>query len=130
MHFRSLFWSAASSVIVSRFEAKMEEIKSLDEEAHKYLLERNPNSWCRAFFAMDRSCSAYENGISESYHKAILDARHKPIITMLEDIRIYLMQRLVDMSKKARELHDDICPSVRKYLEKMKEEQRYLYIVI
>ncbi|GJS76679.1 calcium/proton exchanger [Tanacetum coccineum] len=44
--------------------------------------------------AMDRSCGAFENGICESYHAATINQRGKPIITMLEDIRIYLMQRL------------------------------------
>ncbi|GKA47947.1 hypothetical protein Tco_0740905, partial [Tanacetum coccineum] len=42
--------------------------------AHKWLVERNPNIWCRAFFEMDRCCAAFENGICESYHSAILVA--------------------------------------------------------
>ncbi|GKB10129.1 peptidyl-prolyl cis-trans isomerase CYP37, chloroplastic [Tanacetum coccineum] len=35
----------------------------------------NPNSWCKAFFKMDKGCRAYENGISESYHNSIRIAR-------------------------------------------------------
>ncbi|GJZ39442.1 hypothetical protein Tco_0586005 [Tanacetum coccineum] len=35
--------------------------------------------------------SAFENGISESFNRAILEPRHKPIITMLEEIREWLV---------------------------------------
>lgn len=124
VEFRGLFWAAASSLNVNKFEAVMAEIKALSEQAYNYLLERDPNTWCRAYFAMDRACSAYENGICESYHRAILDARHKPIITMLEDIRLYLMQRIFSMKEQARQLEDTICPSIRKYIELQKVKQR------
>ncbi|GJU78546.1 hypothetical protein Tco_1275616 [Tanacetum coccineum] len=45
------------------FYKKMEEIKMLDEKAHERLVERNPNSWCRAYFEKDRCSAAFENGI-------------------------------------------------------------------
>nr|GEW06364.1 60S ribosomal protein L34 [Tanacetum cinerariifolium] len=45
-------------------------------------MDRNPNSWCRAFFKMDRGCAAYENGISESYHNSIRIAKGKPLVTI------------------------------------------------
>ncbi|GJS89380.1 zinc finger, CCHC-type containing protein [Tanacetum coccineum] len=53
-------------------------------------------------------------------HKWIIPARGKPIITMLEDIRIYLMQRMCHMNK----LEDTITPSVKRQLEYLKERQR------
>ncbi|GJV18032.1 hypothetical protein Tco_1363355 [Tanacetum coccineum] len=54
----------------------------------------------RAFFEMDRRCAAFENGISKSFNRAILIPRHKPIITMLEEIRLCIMQRLAAMNKR------------------------------
>ncbi|GJR64923.1 hypothetical protein Tco_0010988 [Tanacetum coccineum] len=73
---------------------------------------------------MDRRCAALKNRISESY-KGILGPRHKPIITMLEEIRLCIMQRLVAMNKIAFSLEDRITPSIRKRLELLKEKQRY-----
>ncbi|GJS17730.1 hypothetical protein Tco_0412202 [Tanacetum coccineum] len=70
------------------------------------------------------TCPAFENGICESYHRAILLQRHKPIITMLEDIRVYLMQRIVALHNIAVNLEDHITPTVRKKLEYLKREQR------
>ncbi|GJT44658.1 multidrug resistance-associated protein 5 [Tanacetum coccineum] len=98
--------------------------KTLHEGAYDYLIQRNPNSWSRAFFEMDRRCAAFENGISESFNRAILIPRHKPIITMLEEIRLYIMQRLAAMNKVAFSLEDRITPSIRKRLEILKEKQR------
>nr|GEU80136.1 hypothetical protein [Tanacetum cinerariifolium] len=86
---------------------------------------RDPNSWSRAFFNLSVKCPAFENRICESYHRAIILQRHKPIITMLEDIRVYLMQMVVAMYNIAVNLEDQITPTVRKKLEYLKREQRH-----
>ncbi|GJT58812.1 hypothetical protein Tco_1002345, partial [Tanacetum coccineum] len=124
LHFKSLVWGAALATLKHVFDKKMRLLSNLHDHAHKWLVERDPNTWGITFFQMDRSCGAFENGICESYHAAIINQRGKPIITMLEDISIYLMQRLVIMSKKAKGLTDIITPSVRKQLEKLKEYLR------
>ncbi|GKA77452.1 hypothetical protein Tco_0783913, partial [Tanacetum coccineum] len=80
LHFKSLFWLAATTTIQHTFYSKMNLIGNIDPEAKQWLVDRNPNSWCRAFFKMDRGCAAYENGISESYHNSIRIARGKPLI--------------------------------------------------
>ncbi|GJV47129.1 hypothetical protein Tco_1437341, partial [Tanacetum coccineum] len=76
---------------------------------------------------MDMRCASFENGIFESFNRAIL-GRHKPIITMLEEIMLYIMQRLVPMNKIAFNLEDRITPSIRKRLEILKEKQREWHI--
>ncbi|GKB42526.1 hypothetical protein Tco_0887468 [Tanacetum coccineum] len=74
---------------------------------------------------MDMRCTSLNNGISESFNRGILGPRHKPIITMLEEIRLCIMQRLVAMNKIAFSLEDKITPSIRKRLELLKDKQRY-----
>ncbi|GKD72119.1 hypothetical protein Tco_1330401 [Tanacetum coccineum] len=49
-----------------KFLQKMEQIKDLDPAAHKWLVERNLNSWFRVFFEMDRCSATFKNGISVS----------------------------------------------------------------
>ncbi|GKD19960.1 hypothetical protein Tco_1209118, partial [Tanacetum coccineum] len=122
---QKLFWHAASCTVPQLFYSKMEEIKQINSEAYDYLIGRDPNSWSRAFFNLSVKCPAFENGICESYHRAILLQRHKPIITMLEDIRVYLMQRVVVMHNITVNLEDQITPTVRKKLEYLKREQRH-----
>nr|GEW83598.1 multidrug resistance-associated protein 5 [Tanacetum cinerariifolium] len=99
------------------FCKKKEEIKILGENAHEWLVERNPNSWCRAYSKMDRYSAAFENGILESFNSRIVVTRGKPIITMLEDIRVYIMQRMFCMNKLAFDNKDSITPSVRRQME-------------
>ncbi|GJR17926.1 hypothetical protein Tco_0966453 [Tanacetum coccineum] len=42
LHYKRLFWGAATSTIEQGFVNKMKEIRQLDEEAFKYLMERDP----------------------------------------------------------------------------------------
>ncbi|GKB64869.1 hypothetical protein Tco_0921055, partial [Tanacetum coccineum] len=126
LQYKRLFWGATSCTADSQFLLKMEEIKELDLAAYKWLVERNPNSWCRAFFEMDRCSAVFKNGISESFNARIVPARGKPIITMLEDIRIYVMQRMCHMNKVLVKLEDTITPSIRKRLEYLKEKQSWV----
>ncbi|GJV28119.1 hypothetical protein Tco_1384567 [Tanacetum coccineum] len=117
--------AAAATLIEIVFLQKMEEIKMLDEKAHEWLVERNPNSWCRSYFEMDRCSAAFENEISESFNSRILQARGKPIIIMLEGIMVYLMQRMWCMNKLAFDNKDSITPSVRRQMEYNKNIQMY-----
>nr|GEU55220.1 hypothetical protein CTI12_AA204890 [Tanacetum cinerariifolium] len=125
LHFKNLFWGAAVSTVQHNFYSKMNLIGNIDPEAKQWLVDRNPNSWCRAFFRMDRGYAAYENGIFESYHNSIRIARGKPLITMLEEIRVYLMQRLYSMHNLAANLGDNITPSIRKEIKRLKHSRRY-----
>nr|GEW39182.1 splicing factor [Tanacetum cinerariifolium] len=77
-----------------------------------------------AFFEMDTIYAAFKNEISGSFNIAILGPIHKPIITMIEEIRLYILQRLVVMNKIAFSLEDIITPSIRKRLKLLKEKQR------
>nr|GEZ66680.1 leucine-rich repeat-containing protein [Tanacetum cinerariifolium] len=73
---------------------------------------------------MDRRCAAFENRISESFNRLILGPKMKSIITMLEEIRLYDVQRIVEINKLAFSLEDTITSSIRKRLEILKKKQR------
>ena len=93
--------------------------------AYDHLIARNPKSWCRAFFALGKGCEANENGMAESFNSVIDKARKKPIITMLEEIRLYMMNRCFKMSKLHETWEGDICPSILQKLAKFKRSLRY-----
>nr|GEZ73753.1 hypothetical protein [Tanacetum cinerariifolium] len=97
LQFRSLFWQADKPTYPAKFEKIMQEIKDPSLEAHKHLMERNLKSWSRAFFRTDRVYDAVKNGISECFNSLIVEAKRKPIINMLEDIRIRLMERMFEV---------------------------------
>ncbi|GKF74788.1 multidrug resistance-associated protein 5, partial [Tanacetum coccineum] len=93
-------------------------------DAYKHLMDRHPESWSRAYFTTDKACDAIENGISEYFNALIVNDRRKPIINMLEDIRLLCMDRSQRMREKHEKWNDGICPNIKKKLEKCKDDRR------
>ncbi|GJZ78477.1 hypothetical protein Tco_0643314 [Tanacetum coccineum] len=48
-----LFWLAAGTIVESIFYNNMDQIKAILPDAYDYLVQRNPNSWSRAFFDLN-----------------------------------------------------------------------------
>nr|GEY14955.1 hypothetical protein [Tanacetum cinerariifolium] len=71
LQFKRPFLGAGTTSMELVFLQKMEEIKMLDDKAHEWLMERNPNSWCREYFEMYRCGASFENGISESFPQGL-----------------------------------------------------------
>ena len=128
VEYRNIFWAAVGSTFEADFMSHMERIKTLDLDAYNHLIEKDPTTWCKAFFQPDRACEAIENGICESFNSVIVDARRKPIITMLEEIRLFVMDRNYQMSKKTQQWESVVCPAIRKKLKKRGENHRYMFI--
>ncbi|GKC93645.1 hypothetical protein Tco_1159087, partial [Tanacetum coccineum] len=79
------------------FTKIMEKIKKANPKAHEYLSRKDPKSWSRAFFREGINCEAVENGFSECFNAVLVSLRHKPIITMLESMRVLVMERMHTM---------------------------------
>lgn len=77
VHFRSLFWQASKASYPQLFERVMTEIRECSPAAYQFLMERNPKSWSRAFFKLNRACENVENGFSECFNSVILTVRNK-----------------------------------------------------
>nr|KAJ0202336.1 hypothetical protein LSAT_V11C600306090 [Lactuca sativa] len=115
--FSKLFWYVATFTTHAKFEQHMNEIKKLEPLAYDHLMERDPKTWSKAFFQTDKACDAYENGVSKSFNLVIDAIRKRPLITMLEEIRIYKSKGSSwgDLNK---------CPAIRLKLSMIKELQR------
>ncbi|GKD94735.1 multidrug resistance-associated protein 5 [Tanacetum coccineum] len=90
LEFRQLFWAASKASYPQLFNKVMDKIKSANPNVHKYLMDKNPKSWSRAFFEVDRGCEAIKNGFSECFNSVIVNVRYTPLLTMLEAIRVIL----------------------------------------
>ncbi|CAI9283211.1 unnamed protein product [Lactuca saligna] len=78
---------------------------------------------------VQRSCDAIENGICESFNATIVHARKKPIITMLEEIRRFVMDRMYCKRLKGQKWNLAICPSIRKKIVDKRKHLRYWYVI-
>ncbi|KAL4332157.1 hypothetical protein GQ457_07G005540 [Hibiscus cannabinus] len=66
----------------------------------KNRIKADPRHWSKPFFSTRSKCDAVDNNYSEAFNSAILGARFKSFISMFEDIKHYVMGRLVEHKKK------------------------------
>ncbi|CAL8994222.1 unnamed protein product, partial [Prunus brigantina] len=76
----------ARATTVSWFHAKMRKMLELSKPAHDWLAKKYPRHWSRAYFKSDSKCDMLMNNLCEALNRSIMDARDKPIMTMLEKI--------------------------------------------
>ncbi|XP_027102686.2 uncharacterized protein [Coffea arabica] len=88
-------WNIASCTIVEMYDKAMEELQTFDKDAYEWVKKApHPRHWCKAYFPTHVKSDMIVNNLCESFNAHIKDARDQPIITMLEIIREYLMERI------------------------------------
>ncbi|KAG8373106.1 hypothetical protein BUALT_Bualt12G0136100 [Buddleja alternifolia] len=119
MAFKNALWSAAKATTVNEFKLRMQELRQLDESAEEWFHDKPPVQWTRSHFSEYPKCDMLLNNVCEVFNSNILDARKKPIITMLEWIRQYLMKRLQENRDRAEsKWQSRLCPKIRTIIEK------------
>ena len=73
----------------------MDKLKKFNVKAWEYLSKIPPKQWTRATFDIESKSQVLTNNMCEQFNSKILVARGKPIITMLEEIRIYIMKKMI-----------------------------------
>ena len=103
----------------ARFEAEMELIKAEDQDAYDWLIEKGPQYWARCNFRSAPKCEIVLNNLCESFNgtRAMLMARQKPILSLLERIRMYLLQRFSKQRTAVEKWHGELGPRIFKILE-------------
>ncbi|OIT19989.1 hypothetical protein A4A49_21844 [Nicotiana attenuata] len=88
----------------------MAQVDKDGKEAVEHLMKYPPESWSRAYF--DTVCKNYsvDNNLTESFNSWIKEARFKPIIKMLEDIRVKVMNMLREHESDVMSWSNDFSP--------------------
>lgn len=120
--FKDGLWWAARATNKADFDEAMAHMKGLDENAHKYLMDANPNSWGRHGFRLNSKSDMQLNNVCESFNSYILEDREKPILSMCESIRRKLMKRFVSKREGMNNYHNELTPKVLKKLDTLKEQ--------
>jgi hypothetical protein len=63
--------------------------------------------------------------MSETFNSVIIGPRQKPIVTMLEEIKGYLMTRWTTNRSKFDNLDGSVLPNIKKKLEKEQQSCRF-----
>ncbi|KAG8387137.1 hypothetical protein BUALT_Bualt03G0222000 [Buddleja alternifolia] len=117
-------WNLARASTINQFNFQMDSLKDLDEGAHQWLSEVLPTHWSRSHFRTSPKCDILLNNLCESFNSAILEARNKPFLSMVEALRVYLMKRLQSKRDCMTKWTGDICPKILKRMEKLKDATR------
>ena len=102
----------------------MSQINTLEPQAAEDFEVVGVMKFCKAYISEWPKCEMIDNNICEYFNNYILHSRGKPIIDMLEDIRIAVMQRIVEKRELFSDTIDELCPRIRKVLEDNKFKSR------
>ncbi|XP_057803709.1 uncharacterized protein LOC131019041 [Salvia miltiorrhiza] len=111
------FWATAWSSFQQKFKFNLAKVSAINKKAVEDLLHYPTENWCKAY--QSTRCSTYmvDNNISESFNSSISDARHKPIISMLEEIRMLVMSRIKDRKQLVDHWKTEWCPKAMQMFE-------------
>ncbi|KAL0458736.1 UNVERIFIED_CONTAM: hypothetical protein Slati_0500800 [Sesamum latifolium] len=77
-------WKAAKATTVQDFTRRMVEMGALDEKAAAWFHDKSPTHWSRSHFSTHPKSDMLLNNLCETFNCNILDARAKPVLTLLE----------------------------------------------
>ncbi|KAL5576670.1 hypothetical protein UlMin_018369 [Ulmus minor] len=108
---KQLIWVAAKSTTSQGGE---------NQAAYQWLAEKDPRNWTRAHMKEFPKCDMLCNNMCEAFNSAIVQARDKPVITLMEMVRNYLMSMMAKKREELKKWNHPIGPKVMRYLEKVK----------
>jgi len=81
--------------------------------------------WSRSRFSGKAVCDIIVNNMSEAFNSVIVSSRSKLIITMMEEIRIYLMKRWTRNRTEVKTIEGSLYPRIKKRLDKEIEKTKF-----
>ncbi|XP_056857175.1 uncharacterized protein LOC108839209 [Raphanus sativus] len=124
LRLQKFFWYIARCYTPGMFNYNMDELKRYDPGAHASLVKTKPETWSRAFFKIGSNCNDNLNNLCESFNKTIREARKKPLLDMLEEIRRQCMTRNYLRSKMATARKTRFTEKTQKELARVEEKSK------
>ncbi|KAL0425385.1 UNVERIFIED_CONTAM: hypothetical protein Sradi_1073300 [Sesamum radiatum] len=120
---KMMLWKAAKATRVVDFEKIMNELRGKDLEAFKWLAKRPAAQWSRSYFRCNAKCDILLNNMCESFNATIVEARSRPIVDMLETIRMMLMKRVYVKRDQIKKHKGKLTPNIQKLIEELKKKK-------
>ncbi|KAK9196561.1 hypothetical protein WN943_004690 [Citrus x changshan-huyou] len=99
---REHFWKAARATNKTDFDDAMTAINKIDENAYKWLVDNDPSTWSCHHFDPFYKTDHVTNNMSESWNSYLNEYRRKPILELLEFIRMKLMKMMIKRGRSVR----------------------------
>ncbi|XP_074297298.1 uncharacterized protein LOC141628004 [Silene latifolia] len=108
-----LFWRAVKAYTNEDFADAMNELQQRSSKAHLEMCSRDVKKLCRCFYKRWACTSVTCNNMAETFNSSILEAREKPILTMLEEIRRKVMSRMLEKKVQAAKCSGIVTPRIQ-----------------
>ncbi|RYQ96499.1 hypothetical protein Ahy_B08g092259 [Arachis hypogaea] len=106
----------------------MEKVKRKNEDSWAYLNKWPKESWTKAYFSMLRSWIIFVI-TREVFNARIKEYRAKPILTILEEVRMFVMRTITKNKVKLQHQIGRLPPIQRNRLEKIRKESQKRHLV-
>ncbi|XP_025678198.2 uncharacterized protein [Arachis hypogaea] len=124
LELRRLLWDAARSTTLQDFIDNMDKINRVSEEAWTYLNKWPMHSWTKSQFSHRPKLDNICNNACEVFNARIKEARSKPIITLLEEVRMFVMRSIAKNKVKLNNHVGKLPPVIQSRLEKVRKESK------
>ncbi|XP_072054927.1 uncharacterized protein [Arachis hypogaea] len=124
LELRRLFWDAARSTTFQDFIGNMDKIKRVNEEAWTYLNKWSRYSWTKSQFSHRPKLDNICNNACEVFNARIKEVRSKPIITLLEEVRMFVMRSIAKNKIKLNNHIEKLPLVIQSRLEKVRKESK------
>ncbi|XP_074266116.1 uncharacterized protein LOC141588582 [Silene latifolia] len=121
--FKQCFWSAARAYTKEEHEVHMWIMKSMSVEVHVYLTLIPSASWCRHAFTTNCTSGMLLNNCCESFNNVLRKCRDKPILSLMEWMRIYCMKKIFQKKEGVDKYKRNVMPH---YFEVEYHQERYV----
>ncbi|XP_072085035.1 uncharacterized protein [Arachis hypogaea] len=114
---KQLVWECARQTTIQEFKASMEKMKNINQGAWEYLQRFDPAVWAKAYFSHGPKVDNITNNMCEVWNAKIVEYRGRPILTMIDDLRCYVMRKMTLHKKKLENHTGKLAPVQHKRLE-------------
>ncbi|XP_072057959.1 uncharacterized protein [Arachis hypogaea] len=122
---KNVVWACAKSSTVAEFNDNMQRLKRMNEDAWAYLAKLDPGCWTKSKFSYYPKLDNITNNMTEVWNAKIVHYREKPILTMLEELRCYIMRRMAQHKKALSMYTGVVAPVQQKRMEAIKKETKH-----
>ncbi|XP_025636171.1 uncharacterized protein [Arachis hypogaea] len=127
---KNIVWECAKCTTFIEFEESIQKFRRVNEDAWNYLFRFELACWTKSQFSHGPKCDNLTNNMCEVWNAKIVNYRGKPILTMCEELRCYIMRRMTKY-KQVLETYvgTELAPVQQKRLDDIIKGVRYWHPV-
>ncbi|XP_016191556.1 uncharacterized protein LOC107632386 [Arachis ipaensis] len=122
---KNVVWACAKSSTKAEFKEHMMRLKKVNKDAWAYLAKFDPGCWTKSHFSHWPKLDNITNNMTEVWNAKIVHYRGKPILTMLEELKCYIMRRMAQHKRVLSTYTGIVAPVQQKRIDDIMKECKY-----